>query len=532
MPAQNAVGAYVEERMQSGREIELKLSVRPDRLERVMRSPDLKPEGARRAIARALKNIYYDTPHLALRERGLVLRIREARRRFVQTLKSGGNGSGLMRRLEWEKPVTGPKPDLARIDDAGLRERIGDAAGRLAPVFTSEIRRITRTVQRGNAARVEVAIDQGRVLTSRGSAPICEIELELKDGNTDALYDLALALNKVTPLRLETTSKSDRGYAMLTEDAIAWSKAVPLALDPGGTGADAFEAILRHNLSHLMRNERAAQEGRDPEGVHQVRVALRRLRSVLILFRRTLPQETEERLGAELKWLAGEMGPARDLDVFLGELLRPLQAALPEDAGLMLLEARARDERGAAYERVRAAFATGRYTALLLEIGRLAESRLWHDSLDEEAQRLLAKPALSLAGELMNERYHSARKRGRGFAKLTATEQHRLRLGVKKLRYAADCFRSLYDAEVVLPYMKRLSRLQDALGHLSDVETAERLLASLGGNGSAAEAAALGRASGLVIGWHGRGAKALEPKLRKHWKAFKAATPFWGEDAG
>ena len=280
--------------MESGREVELKLSVRPDRLERVMRSPDLKPEGARRAIARALKNIYYDTPHLALHERGLVLRVREARRRFVQTLKSGtGNGSGLMRRLEWERPVLGPKPDLAKIEDAGLREQIGDAAGRLAPVFTSEVRRITRTVQRGNAARVEVAIDQGRVLTPRGSAPICEIELELKDGNADALYDLALALNKVTPLRLETTSKSDRGYSLLTEDAIAWSKAVPLALDAGMTGAEAFEAILRHNLGHLMRNERAAQEGRDPEGVHQVRVALRRLRSVLILFR------SEERRGGE-----------------------------------------------------------------------------------------------------------------------------------------------------------------------------------------------------------------------------------------
>ena len=80
--------------------------------------------------------------------------------------------------------------------------------------------------------------------------------------------------------------------------------------------------------------------------------------------------------------------------------------------------------------------------------------------------------------------------------------------------------------------MRRLSRLQDALGHLSDVETAERLLDSLGRDGTAAEAAALGRASGLVIGWHGRGASAQEPKLRKHWKAFKAATPFWGEDAG
>ena len=525
------MGAPIEERTESGREIELKLSVRPDRLERVMRSPELKPEGARRAIARALKNIYYDTPHLSLHERGLVLRVREARRRFVQTVKSGGNGSGLMRRVEWERSVPGPTPDVEQIEDPALREEIGDAAHELAPVFTSEIRRITRTVQRGNAARVEVAIDRGRLLTPRGSAPICEIELELKDGNTDALYDLALALNKVTPLRLETASKSDRGYELLTADAIGWSKAMPLSLDRDKTGAEAFEVILRHNLAHLMRNERAAQEGSDPEGVHQVRVALRRLRSVLILFRPMLPQETSERLGGELRWLAGEMGPARDLDVFLGDLLRPVQEALPDDAGLALLETRARAERGTAYERVRAAFATGRYTALLLEIGRLAESRIWQESLDEEATQLLARPAPMLAAELLQQRYRGARKRGRGFAKLSTPDRHRVRIGVKKLRYAADCFRSLYDTEIVLPYMKRLSRLQDALGHLSDVETAERLLESLAHDGSAAEAAALGRASGLVIGWHGRGAKALEPRLRKTWKAFKAAAPFWSEPA-
>src|SRR5260370_21875090 len=88
--------------MDSGREIELKLSVRPDRLERVMRSPHLQGEGARRAISRALKNIYYDTPHLPLRERGLVVRVREAGRRYIQTVKSRNatGSSGLSYRPE------------------------------------------------------------------------------------------------------------------------------------------------------------------------------------------------------------------------------------------------------------------------------------------------------------------------------------------------------------------------------------------------------------------------------------------------
>ena len=127
--------------MESGREIELKLSMRPESLDRVMRSPDLRADGARRTIARALKNTYFDTPQLTLRERGLVLRVREAGRRFVQTVKAGSAGaSGLFRRREWERSVSGPKPDLARIDDAALRAQLVDTAVQLAPVFSSEVR--------------------------------------------------------------------------------------------------------------------------------------------------------------------------------------------------------------------------------------------------------------------------------------------------------------------------------------------------------------------------------------------------------
>lgn len=519
--------------MESGREIELKLSVRPDRLERVMDSPHLQGEGARRVIARALKNIYYDTPHLALRERGLVVRVREAGRRYIQTVKSsnGAGSSGLFNRHEWERPVPGPKPDLAGIDDPTLRQELGTTASQLAPVFSSEVNRITRTIHHGETGRIEVAIDQGRVMTPRGSAPICEIELELKEGKPDALFDLALALNKETPLRLETLSKSDRGYAILTEDAIGWSKAPALALDPAMTGVQAFETILRHNLTHLLTNERAAREGHDPEGVHQVRLAARRLRSVLSLFRSVLPADMVAALSAELKWLAGEMSDARNLDVFVDELLRPVQAAFADDADLAALESVARARRGAAYEQVRAAFATARYTALLLEIGRLIEGRAWQETLDPEAAQRLSEPARVLASRLLSERYRKVRKRGRRFGELSAKDRHRLRLGVKRLRYAAECFRSLFGGEATPGYLKGLSRLQDSLGHLNDVETARELLKEFDGHDGTPAAAALTRASGLVIGWYKRGAKELESRLRKQWKQFKADTPFWSEDA-
>src|SRR5581483_3482007 len=171
--------------------IELKLSVRADRLERVMRSPCLQGDTGGRATPRPLRNVYYDTPHLALHQRGVVVRVREAGRRYIQTVKSanGAGASGLFQRDEWERPVAGPKPDLSGIEDPALRRELGATASQLAPVFSSEVSRVTRTIE-GDAGRIEVAIDQGRVITPRGSAPFCEIELELKNGKPDALFDL------------------------------------------------------------------------------------------------------------------------------------------------------------------------------------------------------------------------------------------------------------------------------------------------------------------------------------------------------
>ncbi|HTS91541.1 MAG TPA: CHAD domain-containing protein [Stellaceae bacterium] len=514
--------------METGREVELKLSVPPDRVQQLLRSPHLKAEGAGRGHARALRNTYYDTPHLTLHERGLALRVREAGRRFVQTVKTGGRGaSGLFKRREWQQTVAGPKPDLGQIDDLMLRELLGDAAARLAPVFTADVRRVTRTIRRDNATRVEVVIDEGRVVTPKGSTPICEIEFELKEGSPDALYELALALNDVAPLRLETMSKSDRGYALLSEAEPSWSKAPPFALDINATGLEAFEAILRHHLAHLLANEAAAHVGGDPEGVHQVRVALRRLRSVLALFREVLPAGTAQHLGDELRWLAGETGSARDLDVFLQELLSPIRRTMPEEPDLEALENRATAARIAAYERVRTAFATTRYTALLLEVGRVAETRFWLNGLEPEVLARLEAPARDFASDLLAERHRKAKKRGRGFANLSTSDRHRLRIGLKKLRYAADSFRTLYEGGATAAYMKRLSRLQDVLGHLNDVDIAGRLVEGFAQGAATGDSVAVARASGLVIGWYGHGIAALEPRLRKQWKAFKSAQPFW-----
>jgi inorganic triphosphatase YgiF len=513
--------------MEPGREVELKLSIPPDRLARVMRSPQLRPPGARRAVTRALRNVYYDTPRLTLREQGIMLRVRESGRRYLQTVKStAGSAAGLFRRGEWETPLTGPQPDLARV------QQLPDLHGTLSPIFRSDIRRTTRLLQLGNSASIEMAIDRGVVQTTNASAPICELELELRDGNADALFDLALALNELAPLHLETVSKSDRGYLLLTEAQVASRRATPLRLDTAMSASDALSAILNHSLVHLIANEAAARQGYDPEGVHQMRLALRRLRSALTVFRPLLPGGIVARLRGELKWLAAELGAARDLDVLIDTQLAPVTAAFGEEVALQRLEELARNARGAAYERVRNACDTTRYTALLLEVSRLGETRTWHERLDPDALRGLAAPALEFANALLTDRHQKARKRGRRLGMLSADERHLLRLAVKKLRYAADSFRSLYSEEAARPYLKRLSRLQEQLGLLNDIEIARRFIEQFAAECGAEDGPALARAGGLVVGWHARNTKRMRRRLAKQWRAFRSAAPFWRSAAG
>ena len=197
-----------------------------------------------------------------------------------------------------------------------------DATGDLRPVFVTEVSRTTFAIEPAPGTAVEAAIDQGAIRTvdKDGVEPISEVELELKEGESSALYDLAAQLLKIAPLRLEARSKSERGYH-LVEHGNAPPSAVhaePVELDGNMTVMDALRSIGRNCLAQLLRNEPAVLSGQ-PEGVHQMRVAVRRLRSAISSFRELLPQQELDRTVEELRWLGGMLGPVRNLDVYANE---------------------------------------------------------------------------------------------------------------------------------------------------------------------------------------------------------------------
>ncbi|MFV3131839.1 CHAD domain-containing protein [Niveispirillum sp. KHB5.9] len=514
----------------SSLEIELKLAVAPSDMDRLRGLSCLSDTIAKPKV-KSLDSIYFDTEDRRLVAAGLSLRVRRVGRKLIQTLKSAPKpGAGALVRGEWEVEVAHPRPDLSLLPDPTVIEGLGEIANDdLVPVFETRIRRQIRHLSPRAGLVVEVALDQGEIVAPGGlSLPVHEAELELTEGtDTAALYDLARAIHAEVPVRLEMETKSARGYALSSGATPVSAKATKLVLAPDATVEDALSAIVRHCLGHMMANEPVTRLGRDPEGVHQMRVALRRLRSALQIFKPFIPADQMDSLGPRVKDLASALGPAREWDVFLGELLPPVSVALQGHDGLASLEMAARAARDRGYAQVRATLADPAHTALLLDLAAWVDGRGWRNQPVSEQSTLLLSPVIDMAGALLDKRHRQARKRGRGFARLAPAPRHELRISLKKLRYAADFFRSLYEGKALRRFLEDMSAFQDRLGHLQDVATVDKLVAELEGTAGAALPADWRLGAGLVAGWHARGLHDLEEDTVADWHRFADAKPFW-----
>jgi inorganic triphosphatase YgiF len=514
-------------------EIELKLSGQPEALESIFASPTICDKSTGRGVTRRLENVYYDTRDQRLRAQGLAFRVRRHGRSYVQTLKSNDTEGLVSYRGEWETPLTSSEPDLAVLPVGALEVLQGLVTPEeLESQFTTRVRRRVRRIrvidQKGRESLIEAALDSGTIETRGDRMPIAEIELELLEGSPDALYSLALELDKLAPLRIETRSKSALGYALVSGRAPAWHKAGTLDLDPRATVEDAFRHILRSCVQHWCANEAAALDGRDPEGVHQLRVAIRRLRSAFSVFNHLVKREERTRLSSEAKRIINSFGPARDWDVFSTELLAPIDAARPGDPDLARLLAAAQVERQHGYEAVRAEIGSHAYTRYLLQLRLWIEASGWREHATEQGAHWFDRPIVAFADELLAKRHRNARKLGRGFAKLAPAERHRVRIALKKLRYACEFFEGLYRKKDTKPYLTSLKQMQDRLGHLNDVTVAGKLALRLVDQArTQPERESLHMAAGLVLGWYGKGVAVVEPEVIEAWHAFAHGTPFW-----
>ncbi|HVN38748.1 MAG TPA: CHAD domain-containing protein [Myxococcota bacterium] len=516
----------------AAREIELKLELSPSDAARILDHPLVHRHAVGPAQSRQLLSVYFDTRELGLAKAGIGLRLRHTGDEQVQTVKWGeGAAAGLFERGELEVAVSGQRPVLYAIPDEALRERIREAlrGEPLEPIFETEMRR-THCLLRDGADEWSLDLDEGEIRAQDASLPFCELELELVRGDPARLYELALELCESFELRVGLRSKAERGYALRSGSGPVPRKAREVELPDGATLDTALRDIARACLGQIGVNLEPAFEGTDPEGVHQMRVGVRRMRSVFSVFRPVLPDDRTRALRDELRWLASELGEVRDLDVFVGELLGPLAGPRGDDVALKRLRVEAEELRDERRRSLRETLYSRRLTRLLLSLGHWIARSSWREQALSETSALLFQPARSFSDSLLERLHQRVGKLGRAAVTGPPPARHELRIALKKLRYACEFFGSLYEGRDARRYLRRLSRLQDVLGALNDVATAGRVLQELLGRVGPPDADSLARTVGFIEGFAAREDELSLRELATLWKRFARTHPFWEHD--
>jgi CHAD domain-containing protein len=274
----------------------------------------------------------------------------------------------------------------------------------------------------------------------------------------------------------------------------------------------------------LLRNEPAALAG-EPEGIHQMRIAIRRLRSALSALKRALPMKHYHRASEELTWLAHVLGSARNWDTFTACLLPPVASALPARPEFEYVVDAAERRRRRAHEEAKQTIVSKRYTEAMLQLLRWFAVRAWRDQQLSKQAAFLLDRIVNIAPDLLEQHHRKARKRSKGFEALTATQRHKLRIALKKLQYTIEFLASLFDEDQIRPFVKRVKRLQNDLGYANDIRVAYDLMDQVGETNN--HARAINRAGGIVLGWHQRILVDRDTKVRKHVRRFRRLDPFW-----
>jgi inorganic triphosphatase YgiF len=467
--------------MALGREFEIKLAVAPERMSGLKKLP----------LAGALKaqperstqvSVYFDTGKHKLHKNGVLLRVRRIGNRYFQTIKATKN-SGLFERGEWEAEIGGKEPDLGLAGGTALEPLVTRKLRRqLKPLFETRVRRTAYPLANG-AHAIELAVDRGKIDTGTRSAPLCEIELELERGEKSELFDAARALTRGLSAELAFKSKPERGYELIAGNADGAVKAAPVNLNAGMNTREAFKAIGQSCLKQIVDNKPALLKG-DAGGVHQMRVGVRRLRTAISLFADLLRDAQTAATKDELNWLLGELAPARELEVLMQRVVTPAKKRRGRWDGIRAFSQELVGRHGDALTRARDAVASERFRILTLEVAAWLETGQWTAPQNDLVRDRGDMPIELFAAEQLKRRWRKIRKKARTFADLDARKRHKLRIQVKKVRYATEFFAALFSGKRRAKRRKKLLAVlecvQDGLGDLNDITVDRDLVTAIG----------------------------------------------------
>ena len=300
-------------------------------------------------------------------------------------------------------------------------------------------------------------------------------------------------------------------------------KAAPAPTSKEMRPEEAFRAILLDCLAQITANaatlrRQDSREARSVEGLHQLRVALRRLEVALGAFGREFRQDWLEELRGRAKILLSRLSPARDLDVFTGKLLADPPKSGVRD-GLVQLRARAESARDTAWDGVVICIPSPDFEMFADDVAALAASQLpltRNRRLPKTAQRIL------------DRQVRRVKKRAKVAKSKEEGDVHRLRIALKKLRYTAEFFAPLYPRRKVTRYLKKLRGLQNHMGDLNDAANVRSVVSNLLREKSKKDGEGNMRYdAGAMVGWYGAQVPGSIKQALKRYKKFKRVKPYW-----
>ncbi|WP_421990266.1 CHAD domain-containing protein [Roseococcus sp.] len=372
---------------------------------------------------------------------------------------------------------------------------------------------VARFVGRRTVLAEGVTWLEGRIEAAGARRRIGRLMLE---GDAPEMLRLAATLARSLPLLPAGASLAEEALAMAEDREPRPRRSGPPSLAGAEAVEPAFLAALAHLQDVLLAETPQCRLEKGPRGVHQSRVAIRRLRSILKLFRPVVDGPDWRVWDAQLGDLARALGSARDWDVFLDGIGPGTLAALDGDIRLKRLLRTAMREREAAY----------------VALGRLLAGEGFRGTIWLGLQLALIRPSnvpdqplAPFAAGLLRKRWRRLKRAGAAMTGLDADALHDMRLDAKRLRYAAEPFSALWPGRASRRFTRRLADLQEALGLANDATVARQLAARLAGRGAG------GFAIGTVTGFAAGRAEGSRIASIAAWKALKKSGPFWKLDA-
>jgi CHAD domain-containing protein len=466
------------------------------------------------------ETIYFDTDNLDLRRHQLELYVRNRDGRVTQKIKT--RAENVQAYQCQEILLSDLQPNLAHarvLLPPNVRALISPSA--LKPRFCTRFSRISREFT-NDACVTRISFDEGHIEAMGRSESISEVRLKLKGGKLDSYTSKCLSFLAEVPAALLLESKATRGYRLAACELPRAVSAPPFALPWNLPLPEAILGILRHSFKHCLDNYPAVTLSGEPPSIHQMRVAMRRLRSAIRMFSPVLCLDGAKDLFGTLRGVFTKLGEVREADVFVGETL-----PLITGAGLgEKLEAVLRTEittfRGGAYREVCGELTSPNFARMIIQLNNWIEGASWLKSDRPIDVLLLERTAEDFAVPRIRALHSKLLKSGSKARSGTLDDWHRTRIAAKKLRYAGEpLFDALAPKIEPAKLSKQLSRLQTSLGRLNDLQTITPFLARVRPNVQGRNRRNFEDAEQFCRGWSGAAVATRVDQAKDAMKGFE-----------